>query len=114
GGLILTAGLFLLPIPTFDGPHSPFSNEVSAVSTLRIVGLCALICALVNVKCGLTDRIQKGRLAQLVRAPALQAGGRRFESCTAHHPKGFESCALRCIREEILNQFLVSFSSMYP
>src|SRR5579864_3364140 len=26
-----------------------------------------------------------GRLAQLVRAPALQAGGRRFESCTAHH-----------------------------
>ncbi len=30
----------------------------------------------------LTD---SGRLAQLVRAPALQAGGRRFESCTAHH-----------------------------
>jgi hypothetical protein len=29
--------------------------------------------------------ILKGRLAQLVRAPALQAGGRRFESCTAHH-----------------------------
>ncbi|MCU1271456.1 MAG: hypothetical protein JWN74_2750 [Acidobacteriaceae bacterium] len=27
---------------------------------------------------------QPGRLAQLVRAPALQAGGRRFESCTAH------------------------------
>jgi hypothetical protein len=27
----------------------------------------------------------RGRLAQLVRAPALQAGGRRFESCTAHH-----------------------------
>ena len=27
----------------------------------------------------------EGRLAQLVRAPALQAGGRRFESCTAHH-----------------------------
>jgi hypothetical protein len=26
-----------------------------------------------------------GRLAQLVRAPALQAGGRRFESFTAHH-----------------------------
>ena len=33
-----------------------------------------------------------GRLAQLVRAPALQAGGRRFESCTAHHqPLGFRS-----------------------
>src|SRR5579862_9178117 len=28
---------------------------------------------------------QSGRLAQLVRAPALQAGGRRFEPCTAHH-----------------------------
>ena len=26
-----------------------------------------------------------GRLAQLVRAPALQAGGRRFESYIAHH-----------------------------
>src|SRR6266566_6769009 len=26
------------------------------------------------------------RLAQMVRAPALQAGGRRFEPCTAHHP----------------------------
>eukprot|EP01051_Picozoa_sp_SAG22_P025647 SAG22_NODE_7703_length_716_cov_0.837925_2_plen_34_part_01 len=24
-----------------------------------------------------------GRLAQLVRAPALQAGGRKFESCIA-------------------------------
>ena len=29
--------------------------------------------------------LKSGRLAQLVRAPALQAGGRRFESCTAHH-----------------------------
>src|SRR5438034_3307719 len=29
--------------------------------------------------------VPSGRLAQLVRAPALQAGGRRFESCTAHH-----------------------------
>jgi hypothetical protein len=28
-----------------------------------------------------------GRLAQLVRAPALQAGGRRFEPCTAHPSK---------------------------
>ncbi len=26
-----------------------------------------------------------GRFAQLVRAPPLQGGGRRFESCTAHH-----------------------------
>ncbi len=27
-----------------------------------------------------------GRIAQLVRAPALQAGGHRFESCFAHQP----------------------------
>ena len=26
-----------------------------------------------------------GRLAQLVRAPALQAGGHRFESYSVHH-----------------------------
>ena len=26
-----------------------------------------------------------GRLAQLVRASALQAGGHKFESCIAHH-----------------------------
>src|ERR1700740_1194164 len=30
-----------------------------------------------------------GRVAQLVRAPALQAGGRRFEPCTAHHLRAF-------------------------
>ncbi len=34
---------------------------------------------------GLVASRCEGRLAQLVRAPALQAGGRRFESCTAHH-----------------------------
>src|SRR5438445_4097648 len=33
---------------------------------------------------GSVTRRSEGRLAQLVRAPALQAGGRRFESCTAH------------------------------
>ena len=31
------------------------------------------------------NQAQRGRLAQLVRAPALHAGGHRFESCTAHH-----------------------------
>ncbi len=36
-------------------------------------------------RCLLYDE-SAGRLAQLVRAPALQAGGRRFEPCTAHHP----------------------------
>ena len=34
-----------------------------------------------------------GRLAQLVRAPALQAGGRRFEPCTAHHLVSFTHTA---------------------
>src|SRR5216683_6224672 len=37
------------------------------------------------LRCFLYDE-SVGRLAQLVRAPALQAGGRRFEPCTAHHP----------------------------
>ena len=32
-----------------------------------------------------TFRGPRGRLAQLVRAPALQAGGLGFESLTAHH-----------------------------
>jgi|HubBroStandDraft_1064217.scaffolds.fasta_scaffold09691_5 hypothetical protein len=36
---------------------------------------------------------RSGRLAQLVRAPALQAGGRRFESCTAHHLSDLKSVA---------------------
>src|SRR6266496_6122038 len=36
-------------------------------------------------RCLLYDE-SAGRLAQMVRAPALQAGGRRFEPCTAHHP----------------------------
>src|ERR1700733_11130806 len=30
-------------------------------------------------------RVIVGRLAQLVRAPALQAGGPRFDPATAHH-----------------------------
>src|SRR5271170_5924091 len=39
---------------------------------------------------GMMERVRKwplrsGRLAQLVRAPALQAGCRGFESLTAHH-----------------------------
>ena len=33
----------------------------------------------------LTKHVDIGRLAQLVRAPALQAGGHRFESYIAHH-----------------------------
>ena len=37
-----------------------------------------------TLKVALSLTFHRGRLAQLVRAPALQAGGRRFESCTAH------------------------------
>src|SRR5208283_2965258 len=37
-----------------------------------------------GASCSMNRCEQHGRLAQLVRAPALQAGGRRFESCTAH------------------------------
>src|SRR5580704_541249 len=46
----------------------------------------------------------EGRLAQLVRAPALQAGGRRFESCTAHQsgiPSGIR-LEIRCENSERL------------
>jgi hypothetical protein len=31
-----------------------------------------------------------GRIAQLVRAPALQAGGQKFESSYAHHDLKYE------------------------
>ena len=41
-------------------------------------------------------KARNGRLAQLVRAPALQAGGRRFEPCTAHHPK--------CVSRVVVNR----------
>jgi hypothetical protein len=37
------------------------------------------------LKCFRIKRSSIGRLAQLVRAPALQAGGPRFEPATAHH-----------------------------
>ncbi len=36
-----------------------------------------------------------GRIAQLVRAPPLQGGGRRFESCSAHCSSGTVRCTLR-------------------
>src|SRR5438309_10288233 len=42
--------------------------------------------AMTPIHLTLAHRIQNGRLAQLVRAPALQAGCRGFESLTAHHP----------------------------
>ena len=54
--------------------------------------VCSTNFAHVNSKTLLgADNTLRGRLAQLVRAPALQAGGRRFEPCTAHHDR---SCRL--------------------
>src|ERR1700691_2195263 len=46
-----------------------------------------------TMKVTISHLFSSGRLAQLVRAPALQAGGRRFESCTAHHSKSVRSCS---------------------
>src|ERR1700731_415536 len=48
-----------------------------------------------NQRAGPVARRYQGRLAQLVRAPALQAGGRRFESCTAHHKHLIKALAAR-------------------
>src|SRR5438034_10304236 len=45
--------------------------------------------------------VPSGRLAQLVRAPALQAGGRRFESCTAHHVSLF-----RLVRHSLRSSYV--------
>ena len=54
-------------VTTIDRGDNVKVNSKSCIrSSTRRVGVC------------------DGRLAQLVRAPALQAGGRRFESCTAH------------------------------
>ena len=41
--------------------------------------------ALISLLGVATSASRSGRLAQLVRAPALQAGSRGFESLTAHH-----------------------------
>ena len=45
------------------------------------VKLIKLLSSLVDV---LSSSLHLGRLAQLARAPALQAGGQRFESSNAH------------------------------
>ena len=34
----------------------------------------------------ISDEVRSGGLAQLARAPALQAGGQRFESVILHYP----------------------------
>jgi hypothetical protein len=52
---------------------------------------------------------ESGRVAQLVRAPASHAGGRRFESCRAHHPRTCESA----IAVSTPKHFLLSFSKTY-
>ena len=53
------------------------ARSLPAFSSRRVYSKSAMPCG--------SLRRAPGRLAQLVRAPALQAGGRRFESCTAHH-----------------------------
>ena len=56
--------------------------------TLGMVQIMIMPAQAVGVGAGTVRRrglgSTRGRLAQLVRAPALHAGGRRFESCTAH------------------------------
>src|SRR6266571_5894138 len=49
--------------------------------------------------------LSNGRLAQLVRARALQARGRRFESCTAHQSPGIDSPA--CYQRATTREHLV-------
>ena len=51
---------------------------------IRRSGCEAAVLTRSKASCTMSSAAQEGRLAQLVRAPALQAGGRRFESCTAH------------------------------
>src|ERR1051326_5274277 len=41
------------------------------------------------------EQRDEGRLAQLVRAPALQAGGPRFESVSAHHANRYITHKIR-------------------
>ena len=56
-----------------------------------------------------------GRLAQLVRAPALQAGGRRFESCTAHHHSSAEKTS-KIVSSQLFRSMsrLPSWPTNYP
>ncbi len=54
------------------------------------------------VRMGIPAR--KGRVAQLVRAPASHAGGRRFESCRAHHSSLVKSAI--CLSGSSLNPVL--------
>ena len=44
---------------------------------------------------GTTISLRFGGLAQLARAPALQAGGQRFESVILHHSGAFDSALER-------------------
>ena len=56
-------------------------NFKKPLTSLIIHGNIVLVSERVTKK----QKFISGRLAQLVRAPALQAGGHRFESCIAHH-----------------------------
>ena len=58
----------------YDGPSNIKGSNSARSIRRRVISGCEIM-----------ELSRMGRLAQLVRAPALQAGGRRFESCTAHH-----------------------------
>src|SRR5712691_7566290 len=66
---------------------SPAKVQLREVQTPRIARKKFAYCCNSLTLCAASCTMNcSGRLAQLVRAPALQAGGRRFEPCTAHHP----------------------------
>src|SRR5271168_5363011 len=54
----------------------------------------------------------EGRLAQLVRAPALQAGGRRFESCTAHQSGIPSGNTIRDTIRDTMRQFRETLAAL--
>src|SRR5258708_13145040 len=56
----------------------------------------------------------RGRLAQLVRAPALQAGSPRFESVTAHHPINHLPRFALCTFNKLFRQVCPKFSPFNP
>ena len=63
----------------------PFKPEIAGSIPVRATNILrgeVLLCLEFLVQ---ADSFFFGRVAQLVRAPALQAGGRRFESVLVHH-----------------------------
>ena len=55
------------------------------VNNLRLYIFLIFLVDKIGTKCYIVYCQRNGGLAQLVRAPALQAGGHRFESYILHH-----------------------------